>query len=76
MLSIYGDGAKYCDGLTRRSFLKIGGLAMGGSPDGRNIWSITPKHCRKWCSQTLSATARFAERGDTGVSPSRRRGRR
>ncbi|HVA49910.1 MAG TPA: DUF1501 domain-containing protein [Pirellulales bacterium] len=30
MLTIYGDGAKYCDGLTRRSFLKIGGLAMGG----------------------------------------------
>jgi hypothetical protein len=30
MLSIYGEGARYCDGLTRRSFLKIGGLAMGG----------------------------------------------
>jgi hypothetical protein len=30
MLTLFGDGAKYCDGLTRRNFLKIGGLAMGG----------------------------------------------
>lgn len=30
MLTVFGSGAKYCDGLTRRSFLKIGGLAMGG----------------------------------------------
>lgn len=30
MLTLYGNGAKYCDGLTRRSFLRIGGLAMGG----------------------------------------------
>ncbi|HET6882148.1 MAG TPA: DUF1501 domain-containing protein [Pirellulales bacterium] len=30
MLTLLGDGAKYCDGLTRRSFLRIGGLAMGG----------------------------------------------
>ncbi|HEX7378585.1 MAG TPA: hypothetical protein VF278_15810 [Pirellulales bacterium] len=28
MFSIYGDRAKYCDGLTRGSFLKIGGLAL------------------------------------------------
>lgn len=38
MLTIVGDGgsggpggsAQFCDGLTRRGFLKIGGLAMGG----------------------------------------------
>lgn len=30
MLSIFGQGQKYCDGVSRRSFLKIGGLAMGG----------------------------------------------
>jgi len=30
MLSILGKGAGYCDGLTRRSFLQIGGLALGG----------------------------------------------
>ncbi len=31
MLTILGGGARYCDGVTRRSFLKIGGLAMGGA---------------------------------------------
>lgn len=31
MLTILGDGARYCDGITRRNFLKIGGLAMGGA---------------------------------------------
>ena len=32
MLTIYGQPQRhpFCDGLTRRSFLKIGGLAMGG----------------------------------------------
>ncbi|MBX6311569.1 MAG: DUF1501 domain-containing protein [Isosphaeraceae bacterium] len=30
MLTITGPGHRYCDGLTRRSFLRIGGLAMGG----------------------------------------------
>jgi hypothetical protein len=30
MLSLYGRGQRYCDGISRRSFLKIGGLAMGG----------------------------------------------
>jgi hypothetical protein len=30
MLRILGDGSRFCDGLTRRSFLQIGGLAMGG----------------------------------------------
>ena len=30
MLTLCGGGAKYCDGITRRNFLKIGGLAMGG----------------------------------------------
>lgn len=30
MLTILGKGARYCDGLSRRSFLRIGGLAMGG----------------------------------------------
>ena len=30
MLTLFGSGARFCDGLTRRSFLKIGGLAMGG----------------------------------------------
>jgi len=30
MLKILGDGGRFCDGATRRSFLQIGGLAMGG----------------------------------------------
>lgn len=30
MLSIGGDSYRLCDGLQRRSFLKIGGLALGG----------------------------------------------
>ena len=30
MLMIPGSGIQLCDGLSRRSFLKIGGLAMGG----------------------------------------------
>ena len=30
MLSILGAPGQYCDGLTRRNFLQIGGLALGG----------------------------------------------
>lgn len=30
MLNIQGPAARFCDGVSRRSFLKIGGLAMGG----------------------------------------------
>jgi Protein of unknown function (DUF1501) len=30
MLTLYGPRHRYCDGVSRRSFLKIGGLAMGG----------------------------------------------
>jgi hypothetical protein len=30
MLTIRGSGLELCDGVSRRSFLKIGGLAMGG----------------------------------------------
>src|SRR5262245_32846637 len=30
MLTIYGEGRQFCDGVTRRDFLKIGGLALGG----------------------------------------------
>lgn len=30
MLSIPGSGGRYCDGVSRRSFLQIGGLALGG----------------------------------------------
>lgn len=30
MLTFLGPRARYCDGVSRRSFLKIGGLAMGG----------------------------------------------
>src|SRR5881628_3403532 len=31
MLTIYGNQkSRFCDGLSRRNFLKIGGLAMGG----------------------------------------------
>ena len=29
MLTIYGKKTKYCDGVSRRGFLKIGGLALG-----------------------------------------------
>ena len=30
MLTILGDERRFCDGVSRRSFLKIGGLALGG----------------------------------------------
>ena len=30
MFTISGPGGRYCDGLSRRSFLKIGGLGLGG----------------------------------------------
>jgi hypothetical protein len=30
MLTLLGAGHRYCDGVSWRSFLKIGGLAMGG----------------------------------------------
>ena len=32
MLTLWGPGGdnRYCDGRTRREFLKLGGLAMGG----------------------------------------------
>src|SRR5205809_113014 len=30
MLTIYGKSARFCDGLSRRSFLKIGALGLGG----------------------------------------------
>ena len=30
MLTILGHGGRHCDGVTRRSFLKIGGLGLGG----------------------------------------------
>jgi Protein of unknown function (DUF1501) len=30
MLSIFGQGTKLCDGITRRELLKVGGLAIGG----------------------------------------------
>ena len=30
MLSINGSGFSHCDGVSRRSFLTVGGLAMGG----------------------------------------------
>ncbi len=30
MATRIGSGARYCDGVSRRSFLRIGGLAMGG----------------------------------------------
>ena len=29
MLTIYGQKDRYCDGVSRRSFLKIGGLGVG-----------------------------------------------
>ncbi len=30
MMNVFGPRHQFCDGMTRRSFLKIGGLAMGG----------------------------------------------
>src|SRR5215213_6349108 len=30
MLTILGEKQRYCDGVSRRSFMKIGGLALGG----------------------------------------------
>src|SRR5688500_14804938 len=30
MLNLFGPRGRFCDGVSRRSFLKIGGLAVGG----------------------------------------------
>src|SRR5437867_2469555 len=30
MLTIYGSASRFCDGVSRRNFLKIGSLALGG----------------------------------------------
>ncbi|HWE38864.1 MAG TPA: DUF1501 domain-containing protein [Isosphaeraceae bacterium] len=30
MLTLFGTGRRYCDGVTRRSFLRLGALGMGG----------------------------------------------
>src|SRR5213079_3232223 len=30
MLTIYGNKSRFCDGISRRNFLKIGSLALGG----------------------------------------------
>lgn len=30
MLTIFGKGSRYCDGVSRRGFMQIGGLALGG----------------------------------------------
>src|SRR2546423_14614594 len=30
MLTIYGNKSRFCDGVSRRNFLKIGSLALGG----------------------------------------------
>src|SRR5579884_3415005 len=30
MLTIYGGGSRFCDGVSRRNFLKIGALGLGG----------------------------------------------
>src|SRR5881396_3477638 len=30
MLTIYGDASRFCDGVSRRKFLKIGALGVGG----------------------------------------------
>jgi hypothetical protein len=30
MLTILGTPARYCDGISRRSFLQVGTLALGG----------------------------------------------
>jgi hypothetical protein len=29
MLTIYGKASRYCDGVSRRSFLQVGGLGLG-----------------------------------------------
>jgi hypothetical protein len=34
MLTLFGPRHRYCDGVSRRSFLKVGGLAMGGASLG------------------------------------------
>ena len=34
MLTIYGKAGRYCDGISRRSFLSIGGLTFGAGVFG------------------------------------------
>lgn len=47
MLTIFGDngGEKFCDGMSRRSFLQIGGMSLGGlsMPHLLQAESVTPK---------------------------------
>lgn len=48
MLTIFGPRSRWCDGLSRRSFLKIGGLSMGavgglGLPDLLRAESLSPR---------------------------------
>ena len=31
MLTLFGQPSKYCDGISRRGFLKIGGFAFGSA---------------------------------------------
>ncbi len=38
MLSIHDDGLRLCDGLTRREWLRIGGLGVGAS----EVPQVTP----------------------------------
>ena len=30
MLTIYGEKQRFCDGVSRRQFLRVGGMALGG----------------------------------------------
>jgi hypothetical protein len=66
-----GDRARYCDGMSRRSFLKAGTLALGGLalPDFLRLSApVEFSHLRAVCTATnsylevrLTATDRFAQ---------------
>ncbi len=43
MLTLTGPGHRYCDGGSRRSFLKIGGLALGGATAGLHRACSAPR---------------------------------
>src|SRR5262245_26745472 len=44
MLTIPGPQSRYCDGMSRRSWLRIGGLALGGLALPEILRATSPSH--------------------------------
>ena len=57
MLTLLGPRARFCDGVSRRSFLQIGGLAIGGltlpraaAGRGRRAARQVAQVASSWCT--------------------------